>query len=187
MSRKQALCFWILGIVVTLLLSVSFALINIWLMLVFLLLVVFLLGILSRSHPQLLAVFRKEPSKASVTVTPVESPRFQLTRKSSVPNVVLVSMNTGTTEQLIINKPEFTIGRDSSCDYTPLNRSFISHKHATIYFDAETGQVSLEDNGSQNGTFLNNQRLAPGTKYPVSAGDVIQLGAIRFTSELARY
>ena len=39
-----------------------------------------------------------------------------------------------------------------------------SSRHASIYADPSTGQAYVEDDGSRNGTFLNEQRLSQGER-----------------------
>ena len=101
--------------------------------------------------------------------------------------MVLVNMHTGPLEQVIVTKPVFTVGRSPSCDYTPPNISYISGVHATIYIDVAQRKVMIKDNGSQNGTFVNNLRLPPEQKYQLSVGDIIQIGTMRFRVEFAHF
>ncbi|MFZ5917687.1 MAG: FHA domain-containing protein [Chloroflexota bacterium] len=52
----------------------------------------------------------------------------------------------------------------------------ISRRHAKI--TRQDNQISLEDLGSVNGTYLNGQRLTPYLQYPLTSGDEIQLGKL---------
>ncbi|MEN9578946.1 MAG: hypothetical protein RJA70_1955, partial [Pseudomonadota bacterium] len=66
-----------------------------------------------------------------------------------------------------------TIGR------TPDNDILISHpqvssKHAFLH--RVEGKLFIEDRGSANGTFVHGQRIAPGQKIPVSAGEKVFIG-----------
>jgi hypothetical protein len=58
----------------------------------------------------------------------------------------------------------------------------VSRHHATILWDADSNRYILEDVGSANGTFLNNQRLTE--PQTLSHGDVIQMGETTFTIQL---
>jgi hypothetical protein len=52
----------------------------------------------------------------------------------------------------------------------------ISRRHAKITRQAD--EISLEDLGSVNGTYLNGQRLTPYLQYPLKSGDEVQLGKL---------
>jgi predicted component of type VI protein secretion system len=50
----------------------------------------------------------------------------------------------------------------------------VSGSHCRIY--AERGRVTITDNGSTNGTFINERPLAPDELHDLAPGDVIRLG-----------
>lgn len=52
--------------------------------------------------------------------------------------------------------------------------SGVSRRHAEIV--RQSNQWFLQDLNSTNGTFVNNQRLAPHTRHPLRSGDQIRLG-----------
>jgi membrane protease subunit (stomatin/prohibitin family) len=52
----------------------------------------------------------------------------------------------------------------------------VSRQHARLIVNG--GQVLIEDLHSLNSTFLNNQRLAPGQRFPLNDGDEIRLGGL---------
>jgi pSer/pThr/pTyr-binding forkhead associated (FHA) protein len=68
---------------------------------------------------------------------------------------------------------ELVMGRAASCTIT-LDDTYISQVHARVWLDGD--QVALEDLGSTNGTYLNNQRVT--TKQFASSGDQLRLGEI---------
>lgn len=73
----------------------------------------------------------------------------------------------------ILATMDVTLGRDPSCDITFEQAAImVSRKHAVIRF--ETGQYVLEDNGSFNGSYVNDQRIAAAT--PIFHGDVLRFG-----------
>jgi len=85
----------------------------------------------------------------------------------------------------LAGKTEYLLGRRDSqagltpdVDLTDWNgaASGVSRKHAILH--VEDGVVSIEDLGSRNETVRNNTRLLSGKRYPLSSGDVIQLGVI---------
>jgi ABC transport system ATP-binding/permease protein len=68
-------------------------------------------------------------------------------------------------------KSEITIGRDESVDL-PITSPAISRRHAKLTREGD-GYV-LEDLGSSNGTFVNDQRLSG--RHPLKSGDQVRLG-----------
>lgn len=71
----------------------------------------------------------------------------------------------------------FTLGRGSDCHIlTPESDSRVSRHHARI--TAAGGELTIEDAGSANGTYVNGRRLkAPMRLNP---GDIVRVGATRF-------
>ncbi len=53
----------------------------------------------------------------------------------------------------------------------------VSRRHAKLVQRA--GELFIEDVGSANGTFLNDQRLTPYLPYPINLGDRIQVGRMK--------
>ncbi|MER3416054.1 MAG: hypothetical protein C4297_07585 [Gemmataceae bacterium] len=56
------------------------------------------------------------------------------------------------------------------------DRIWSSRQHAVIRW--QEGQLTIEDLGSTNGTFVNRVRVPPGERRPLNAGDVIQIGTV---------
>ncbi len=77
---------------------------------------------------------------------------------------------------LTFSRETMTLGRDPECDH-PLDYPMVSWRHARL--SREGGQVTIEDLGSTNGTFVNGQRIT-GT-VAIEPGDVIGLGSYSFT------
>ena len=71
-----------------------------------------------------------------------------------------------------------TVGRESGCQIV-LDHPSVSREHATLRRVAD--EVSVEDQGSANGTFLNSVRV---TTAALSQGDSIRFGDITFAVEL---
>jgi len=74
-----------------------------------------------------------------------------------------------------LRKKSMLIGRDKATDLV-LERAKISRKHARIE-SGERGTVII-DEGSTNGTLVNDQRLEPATPYVLRTGDQINIGGI---------
>lgn len=68
------------------------------------------------------------------------------------------------------------IGRDPGCDIV-LGNSNVSALHAEITL-LNSGDIILEDKGSQNGTFVMGQRIKPGKPVKITRGDRIQFGNV---------
>ena len=58
----------------------------------------------------------------------------------------------------------------------------VSREHMVLKLDEE--RIVAVDNGSSNGTFLNNNRMKPNEDYPIRDGDEIQLGLMKVKIEL---
>lgn len=64
-----------------------------------------------------------------------------------------------------------------------LNDPLVSRHHALIFF--KEGQFFIEDLGSINGTFVNNEEIA--APYPLQDGDTIGLGDVEFLFRVGEY
>jgi len=85
---------------------------------------------------------------------------------------VLIRKSDGMTWAL--NPPVVSIGRSMSAQLQVSDSTMVSRIHAILYI--ENGLVSLEDNGSSNGTLVNGYRLTPRQRVRVGSGDSITLG-----------
>lgn len=76
----------------------------------------------------------------------------------------------------------YVIGRDDSVSQLVLNDPHVSRNHAEVYVD-DQGNVTISDNDSQNGTFLNNNRVT--SPVFISNSDRIAIGTtvIEFVAE----
>ncbi|MBK8783714.1 MAG: FHA domain-containing protein [Anaerolineales bacterium] len=72
-----------------------------------------------------------------------------------------------------LTKPEIIIGREDSVDIT-IPASAVSRRHARLMLEGEN--YVLEDLGSSNGTFVNDEELVQ--RRPLKSGDKIRLGQI---------
>lgn len=62
------------------------------------------------------------------------------------------------------------------------DRIWCSRQHARVISDDKG--LSIEDLGSQNGTFVNRARIFPGQIRPLVNGDVIQIGTVQLKLKL---
>lgn len=65
------------------------------------------------------------------------------------------------------------IGSDPAANISIYGNGAISRSHAVLTF--ENGNYYIEDNGSKNGSFIDENRLLPGSKRQLSEGMVIRL------------
>jgi pSer/pThr/pTyr-binding forkhead associated (FHA) protein len=70
-----------------------------------------------------------------------------------------------------VTKPFFTIGRASECDLQ-ISAPWVSRYHCQLRISQ--GRVTVQDVGSRNGTFVNNQQITEET--PLYSGDLIFFG-----------
>lgn len=78
-------------------------------------------------------------------------------------------------EQIRFSSPEIHVGRHPSCEWV-LQHETVSSRHARLSFHHD--HWWLEDLGSRNGTFLNDERV---TESVVLANqDVVRCGEMRF-------
>jgi len=66
-----------------------------------------------------------------------------------------------------------TIGRGPNCDLVVDHRS-VSRVHAKLH--AVSGRFWIEDLGSSNGTRVQGEQIAPGTRAAIGYGDVVEIG-----------
>ena len=81
---------------------------------------------------------------------------------------------------------QLLIGRgsgESSVDVA-LTDASTSSRHASIEGDSTTGYAYVVDQGSRNGTFLNEQRLGPSEKKQMRDGDRLRVGSTTFVVKL---
>lgn len=77
-----------------------------------------------------------------------------------------------------IDQEQTVIGRQEDCDLRiPLAE--ISRKHSILIFNGKT--VTIRDNGSANGTYVNNTRIA---EQDLNAGDHVVVGPVVFTVQI---
>lgn len=75
----------------------------------------------------------------------------------------------------VLSEATYVIGRDASSDLA-LGRDSVSRRHAVIRQD-DSGSWAVEDLGSTNGTFVNEQRI---NKQPLFDGDQLRTGDVIF-------
>lgn len=101
---------------------------------------------------------------------------FQQQQKQTAPSpteLPALVFADGTRQTYNFTKANVWLGREPDCDIIfDANAIMVSRRHAQI--KREGGEFTIEDNGSFNGTLVNNQRIS--TPTPVYHDDEIQLG-----------
>ncbi len=77
---------------------------------------------------------------------------------------------------------DMKVGRDGAACQILLTEPRVSGTHATLRF--EGGQLLVRDEGSNNGTFLNGQRLQAGAFTPIPPGAALRFGPVEFSVRL---
>jgi serine phosphatase RsbU (regulator of sigma subunit) len=83
----------------------------------------------------------------------------------------LVVVVDGQTTTFHLQEGQNTVGRHPDCALT-IGQASVSGRHAIIY--CENDEFSIEDVGSRNGTYVNQQRVE--TRVPLKHNDAIQFG-----------
>jgi len=89
-------------------------------------------------------------------------------------SVLVATRGLGGGFRYVLDKPETTAGRSSSCDIL-LDDITVSRKHVT--FALADGVVTLNDHGSLNGTYVNRSLITQPTV--LNSGDEVQIGKFR--------
>lgn len=108
-------------------------------------------------------------------------PRIDATHIASVslpPNagngIKLVAMNTPQRFELVIGRDEMLLGKKPEwVDGVISFNKMISRKHCKI--TRINGNFYISDEGSVNGTYVNNKRVEPGQSCQIKRGDIVRL------------
>ena len=93
----------------------------------------------------------------------------------AVMNEYFVLRDLSTNDNIELDGPDLTLGRDPDCDIV-VDSNEASRRHARVFFSGAS--VLVEDLGSTNGTMLNNSRVrAP---QPLSGGDILIVGHVHY-------
>jgi hypothetical protein len=79
-----------------------------------------------------------------------------------------------------------TVGRANSGDQIdiPLSDATISSRHAAFVIDAVSGSIQVEDTGSTNGTFVNEEHIGFNGKRELRDGDKVRFGGYSATVKI---
>ena len=83
---------------------------------------------------------------------------------------------------MVASGAEVRAGRDETKCVVLLNDPSVSSVHATLKI--ENGKFWIRDERSNNGTFVDETRLAPGTWTPLGTGSQLRFGPVGFSIRL---
>src|SRR5690348_10668814 len=86
-----------------------------------------------------------------------------------------IRMPDGQSREFAVEAAAIGAGRASDNELV-LDDISVSRRHARLTFDG--GQMTVEDLGSANGSYIGSQRLAPNTPALVPAGEAARLGDV---------
>src|SRR5260221_10954379 len=89
--------------------------------------------------------------------------------------ILPIRMPDGQSREFAVEQAAIGAGRAADNELV-LDDISVSRRHARLTFDA--GQMTVEDLGSANGSYLGSQRLAPNTPTLVPADQAARLGDI---------
>ncbi len=105
-----------------------------------------------------------------------------MNQQGDKPTPHLIREKTG--EEIMFDKPEFTIGRSEKADHMISENSDVSRIHAVIV--QRNGVNYIKDNNSTNHTYVDGKELAPGEEALLKNGAKIVMGNEEFTFHLRK-
>ena len=119
-----------------------------------------------------------EPSEASGLLTSEDEDRTVMLAELAAEEYCLVPMGRHTDERTILDEFPYYIGKWREHVNLVLQDNTVSRFHAKI--TKEGDGLYLTDLNSTNGTFLNQEKLAPNEKRRLSPGDELAFAAKRY-------
>ncbi len=172
LSRKQARTLAILAMIILFVFLLLVALMDISVFFVLLILLVAGICVLRTKKPELFGIFSRKPKEA---VEEAGLKNIGINREGYSGHMVLLYHYGATSREVSVDNPEFTIGRQSSCNFVLSGNTDISRVHAIIRYDAQMDRSSVIDNNSTHGTKVNGDWLTPGVARTLHNGDIIQI------------
>lgn len=77
--------------------------------------------------------------------------------------------------EYILKPGSNTIGRRQDNDIL-IGDEAASRQHAQIHLDSETNTITIRDQGSRNGTYINRRRITENFDFKLSTNDVVRIG-----------
>lgn len=113
---------------------------------------------------------------------PIESPATQMTETQHR----LVDVATGTAfhfaqgSETTIGRADPVTGIQPDIDLTSVdNDRSVSRRHAKVILQDDGEYALLEEVGTLNGTFVNDEKIQTGVPYPIKSGDRVRVGLVQ--------
>ena len=139
----------------------------------------------------LACIWRFRPEKLSFVKVfmpkEVEMPEMDEHREVFLSDLVLCSQDAQREHSIALNRKQVSIGMAEGCDIVLPRTAGVSRLHARIYFDDEDHQFYVVDQGSSNGTYLNNVRLRKGEPKILCKGDRLRFATAAYLVKSAYY
>jgi len=105
---------------------------------------------------------------------------------AGIPKLTVLSAQLRGQKFELEGKDEFTLGRTEESDFAVPDPTISGHHCSILVRDG--GHFAVRDEGSTNGTRLNNQKLEQGDEHPLKNGDILQVGGVEmlFDNESSR-
>ena len=113
-----------------------------------------------------------------------EEPRPYKKEWTFKPEWMLTGLNTPVCVQLLVDKPEYTVGKNDENDGSLWFNKLVSGKHAVLRC-GENG-LTVEDLQSTNGTLINGSYIRPHEPMKLKDGDRLQIATSYFLVEKVR-
>lgn len=157
--------------------------INVGLMLVVLMLSILCAACLWRFRPQTFAFMRclKKQQEAMPDMSDC------INKEVFLSDLLLCSSNALKEHTIALNRKKLLIGVAEGCDIVLPRDAGVSRVHAKIYFNEQDHQFYVQDQGSSNGTFLNDMRLRKDTPKILCKGDTLRFATAVYTVKSAYY
>ena len=172
MPKGQQRAAVILGLIILLVFMVMMAFLDLSVFFILLILLVLGICLLRMKKPEYFSIFAREKKQ---TDTPSPAPLGEKHQNAFSAHIILLYQGGMTTQQINVDREEFTIGRSPNCSFVLSGNTDISRVHAIIRYNAERGYSTISDNNSSHGTKVNGENLVPGEPRTLHNGDLIQI------------
>lgn len=123
-------------------------------------------------------VLERPEDRGNVTVCAMATHSLKFDRGGQPRFIVLASSPPSMVgRSFVVDRERMLVGRASGCDFVVPDDTF-SRRHFEITF--ESGRVSITDQRSTNGTFVNHFQIPPLTDVPLNAGDQVRAADVVF-------
>ena len=139
------------------------------------------LVVLKQKKPEWFEVKAKEEQPAFVPTK-----RNELQPEKPQVYMVLAGREDFGARRITVNKISYSIGRGPDNDFV-IDGNRISRHHLRIEYNPVEKICYAIDTGSQNGTYINSQRMVEGQRYPLIQGDHVMIDDCAFVVEYAHY